>query len=215
MRTLRLAVHELRGISTTLHGHAGRLPADHPQAPGLVSLCAQLTDMTDELAAQAQPADACVLREEVVSAVDLLDEAIVAVSASLGPGRRHWRIGVDQRTALWADRRALRHVFGRVLTDAVRNTGHGDWIDIAVRPHAEGLAVVIADEGVGTANPDPAQIARSPDSRGIGLRLALARNLMAAHGGRLEIEAMAQVGTRVTLVFPAERLLAAEMVMTA
>ena len=44
------------------------------------------------------------------------------------------------------------------------------------------------------------------DSRGIGLRLALARMLVQAHGGTLEIEALAKIGTRVTITLPPERV---------
>jgi signal transduction histidine kinase len=131
--------------------------------------------------------------------------------------------------SLRCDRRALRHAITRVLTDAMRNTRHDDWIDIGIAARADGLAVVIADEGKGTATPEPAErnrvgahsgeagwdgagwqpeaaVMRAADSRGIGSRLALARGLMDAHGGRLEVEAWAGVGTKVSLVFPGSRV---------
>ena len=135
----------------------------------------------------------------------LAEEAAAAAAALLAPGRRHWRMPEAAAAWLWADRRALRHVLGRVLADAVRNTRNEDWIDIALRPVADGLALVVEDEGVGFAAPDGGG-AVAADSRGIGLRLALARSLMAAHGGRLEVEALPKVGSRVTLIFPASRI---------
>ena len=63
--------------------------------------------------------------------------------------------------------------------------------------------MAVQDEGSGLASTGAAAVA---DSRGIGLRLALARNLMLAHGGRLEVEARAGVGSRVNLIFPDARL---------
>jgi signal transduction histidine kinase len=51
-----------------------------------------------------------------------------------------------------------------------------------------------------------AGVALAADSRGIGLRLAVARDLMEAHGGRLEVEALPKVGSRVSLIFPVARL---------
>jgi signal transduction histidine kinase len=103
------------------------------------------------------------------------------------------------------DPRALRHMLSRVLADAVRNTRQDDWIDIAPDEQETDLTVVIADEGAGTATPEAGR--PSPrDSRGIGLRLTLARALMTAHGGRVEVEARAGIGTRVSLVFPETRV---------
>jgi len=104
-----------------------------------------------------------------------------------------------------------------VLTDAVRSTGHDDWIDMALCPHPEGTVLSVQDEGGGFATPGPSvspSVSPGPacgaDSRRIGLRLTLARGLMQAHGGRLEVEALAQVGCRVSLIFPAVRLRHAE-----
>ena len=67
------------------------------------------------------------------------------------------------------------------------------------------LSNLFEDEGTGLANPEPG-VPAPRDSRGIGLRLALARALMLAHGGHLEVEAAAQVGTRVRLCFPAAQV---------
>jgi signal transduction histidine kinase len=72
---------------------------------------------------------------------------------------------------------------------------------------ADGVALVVEDEGVGfAASGAGGGVALAADSRGIGLRLALARSLMEAHGGRLEVEALAKVGSRISLIFPAARL---------
>ena len=78
-------------------------------------------------------------------------------------------------------------------------------IQQAVPPPGAGRCVQVDEEGPGRARPEPPTGA-ARDSRGIGLRLARARSLMLAHGGRLEVEAAAQIGTRVRLIFPATRL---------
>ncbi len=101
-----------------------------------------------------------------------------------------------------ADARALRHALTRVLADAVRNTRHDDWIDVTARVQDGWFVLVVADEGRGGLT--PGAVPEGADSRGIGLRLALARSLVEAHGGRMEVESRAGVGSRVSLVFPAE-----------
>jgi signal transduction histidine kinase len=212
VRRLRLAAHDLRGIGMTLHGHADTLDeVGHLQA-GIALAATDVLDMADELQDHSsQPTAPRALHDEMLELGETLDEAIAGRVALLGPGRRHWRIapGVGQ-TRLRGDPRALRHVLSRVLADAVRTTRQDDWIDITLESRAGALALVIADEGAGLvagapmAAPDVA--AATSDSRGIGLRLATARGLMELHGGRLEIEAHRGVGTRVALVFPADRV---------
>jgi signal transduction histidine kinase len=210
LRRMRLAAHDVRGIGMTLHGHADQMEAaGDRRAAGIASAAADLMDMADDLQDHAvQPGTPRVLREEWVDLAAVLDEAIATVSAAILPGRRNWRVqGAVKGVCLRADLRALRHALTRVLTDAVRSTRDQDWIDIAARRGEDGWSLVVADEGAGTVASGSG--AQPRDTRGIGLRLTLARALMEAHGGRLKIEAHAGVGTRVSLVLPAERLAAA------
>jgi signal transduction histidine kinase len=208
VRRLRLAAHELHGTGMTLHGHAGHLTASgHPQAADITLLATDVLGMADEIQGQnIQPGAPRALHETTLGLGATLSEAIAGLMASLGPGRRHWRIaaGLDE-VILRGDLRALRHVLSRVLAHAVRTTRHDDWIDITLEPRGEAVALVIADEGAGGATPGDGR-AMPLDSRGIGLRLAMARSLMELHGGRLEIEARTGVGTRVALLFPAARV---------
>jgi len=211
-RLLRLASHEMRGIGMTLHGHADRLscPDEAVNAPahaiGLAAASAQILGLADELQDHTLPdLGLQSLREELVDPIEAMRTAVEATTLALEPGRRHWHVTASRDLYLWADRRALRHVLGRVLGDAARNTRQDDSIDLSVHEHPEGICLQIEDEGMGLARPEPGAV-NPRDSRGIGLRLALARALMMAHGGRLEVEAATQVGTQVRLIFPAARV---------
>ncbi len=202
LRLLRLTAKELREAGLRLHGQAGHaLAAGAPNAPVLGTVAAQLQSLADELQEQTQPQPReHVLREELIAPEPLLREAMATLQAALHPGRRQFRISAGAPDlCLWADRRALRHIFARVLADAACNTGQDDWIEIFVL-EAGGLIITIADEGAGLSASGAGQ-----GSRGVGLRLALAASLMQAHGGALEVEARAQVGSQVSLVFPAGR----------
>ena len=207
VRRLRLAAHDVRGVGMTLNGHADHLAAaGHADAAGIAGGAADLLDLADDLQDLTMDSSSPrVLREETIALGAVVDEAIAAVSSTILPGRRNWRVQPDLRPVhVRVDRRAIRHAITRILADAVRGTRHEDWIDIGGQLVGEEFSLSIADEGKGGLTPEA--LAMRQDSRGIGLRLALARALVEAHGGRMEVEAFAGVGSKVSLVFPGARL---------
>jgi signal transduction histidine kinase len=200
----------------TLQGHAEQCATATgcPQAPieaGLVAALRDLVALTDDLQDQIAPAVAEQgLRREQVLLEPALREAIAAVAAALAPGQRQWRLapGLAGYT-LDVDRRALSQVLQRVLGNAARHSRSGDWIEIGLEPRDDGLELVIEDEGTGLCAPARLAPPGQPESRGLGLGLALARRLVEAHGGSLAMQAVASVGTRVVLRFPATRVVSA------
>ena len=209
-RILRLFAHELQGLALTLRGHADHLQADdHPNAPVVGGVAAQLGGLADELEHHLMPqGERRALSCEPISLNALLSDAVDTIAIAISPGRRNWRVPDDLATdiLIWADHRALRQVLARVLGEAVRSSGHNDWIEINWASGTEGIVLLVEDEGSGPARPDAAATRTAADSRGIGLRLSLARTLMQAHGGTLDVEAIARIGTRVTLTLPPDRV---------
>jgi len=207
-RALQLFAHEMHGVALGLRGHVDRLAHDsHSAAPSLAVVTAQLDHLADELAQHVMPQGRSYqLACESVALAPLVTEAMTALQAAIAPGRRHLRIveAHPPDLVVLADRRALRLMLARVLGEAVRSSAQDDGIDISWQASARGVVLHIADEGAGTVLPGLAGLAQ--DSRGIGLRLSLARALAHAHGGALEVEAHAGVGTRVAIRLPAERL---------
>jgi K+-sensing histidine kinase KdpD len=148
---------------------------------------------------------------EVVSLSGLLAESIASLAAAMSPGRRNWRVprGEAVDLQLYVDPRAMRQVLTRVLGEAVRNSGHNDWIEINWAADSEGITVLVEDEGACLPGEDSVALQESLPrqiTRGIGLRLSLARTLVQAHGGTLDVELIEHIGTRVTMQLPAHRL---------
>jgi signal transduction histidine kinase len=235
-RLLRLSADELRVSAMTLLGHAGRLSAAAAavvgdsgmldQTAAIAAMSGHMLALADDLHDEATDVTGRrALHDEAIALDALLREVILAVVALVGPGTRNWQIDPAIATiVLRADRRALRQVLTRVLGNAARFTRHQDWIDITIerqdgeRQDGErqdgAIVLVIADEGIGLpAAPPPGAIAPAGNSRGVGLGLTLARSLMHAHGGSLQVESHARVGTRVSLTWPADRVAAPQPVL--
>ncbi|HEX7709681.1 MAG TPA: PAS-domain containing protein [Sphingomonadaceae bacterium] len=109
-----------------------------------------------------------------------------------------------------ADRRRLARAIGHIVENAIAATGKGGKILVDLSRQKAGARIVISDNGVGM---DPAQLARaldgtklSPDGkpaeRRQGLGLPLARQLVEAHGGKLELMSQKGAGTTVSITLP-------------
>ncbi|MDX6583283.1 MAG: hypothetical protein QOI10_2467 [Solirubrobacterales bacterium] len=99
-----------------------------------------------------------------------------------------------------ASRGAVREILDVLVDNAAR---HGDGtVRVEVRPLNGSLAIDVADQGPGIADPDRAFTRRSGEGHGIGL--ALARSLADADGGRLDLVDAGPPTTRFTLLLRAD-----------
>jgi signal transduction histidine kinase/ABC-type multidrug transport system ATPase subunit/GAF domain-containing protein len=111
---------------------------------------------------------------------------------------------------VWADHDRLEQVFVNLLGNALVHNPPGTRVAVAARVSGPGtVAVSVADDGDGM--PDevitaPAQAVRRPGTRhhGAGLGLSIAKGIVAAHGGRIELERAAR-GTCFRIYLPVEK----------
>ncbi|QZH75619.1 MAG: PAS-domain containing protein [Erythrobacter sp.] len=108
-----------------------------------------------------------------------------------------------------ADRRQLGRAMGNLLDNAISATPEGGRILVALNRRKSGARIVISDSGEGMK---PSELARAMDGYRLegsngrdgkrGLGLPLARQLIEAHGGRLEIQSEKGAGTTATVLLP-------------
>lgn len=116
----------------------------------------------------------------------------------------------DAGRKIEADSSQLHRAFSHLLDNAVAATGRDGRITIEIKPVREGTRVTIADSGVGMTQHEQARalegLRTSRDGmvmeRRQGLGLPLARRLIEAHGGTLELVSRKGAGTTVTVTLP-------------
>jgi signal transduction histidine kinase len=115
-----------------------------------------------------------------------------------------------------ADRRRMGQVLINLVSNAIKFTPSGGNVKVGAHRMASGVAIVVADTGIGIAAadiPKAFEVFRQIDSQlsrkyeGTGLGLPLARQLMELHDGSLTLESEINVGTTVTILIPAVRVI--------
>lgn len=105
----------------------------------------------------------------------------------------------------------LNQLFFNILRNAmlaITDAGRPGDIKILSEANEEGILIRIHDDGIGMT---PEQLEHAfepfyttrPVGSGIGLGLATARNIVLAHSGRISLDSKPDLGTTVTLFFPA------------
>ncbi len=97
-----------------------------------------------------------------------------------------------------------------LLDNARKYSGDSRLIEVRMWEHNAHVIIEVADNGMGVSPEQASKIFepfyRSPNGggqAGVGLGLYIVRNIMQAHGGRVEVESTPDEGSRFRLVFPA------------
>ncbi|MBF0563469.1 MAG: PAS domain S-box protein, partial [Alphaproteobacteria bacterium] len=115
---------------------------------------------------------------------------------------------------LFADERRFKQILLNLLTNAVKFSPNGQVTVRGTIDDGGAMAIMVADTGIGMG-PDDLRTVLEPfrqvDSKltrkeGTGLGLPLTKGLVDAHGGVFEIESQLNVGTVITVRFPAWRV---------
>ena len=110
---------------------------------------------------------------------------------------------------VFVDARQIGHVFSNLISNAVAHSKPGDEIVVAAEPHDGNVRFSVADRGPGIPAVFQSRLFerffRVPgsDPRGAGLGLAIAREIVTAHGGTIGVSSQPGQGTEFYFVLPA------------
>jgi len=104
------------------------------------------------------------------------------------------------------DAARLRRVLANLVANAIGHTPSGGSVRLAAQRTGSVIEVRVADTGAGI-DPDLAgrvfeRFVRAPGSKGSGLGLSIAKDIVEAHGGQIRIDSRPGEGTTVVLTLP-------------
>jgi two-component system OmpR family sensor kinase/two-component system sensor histidine kinase BaeS len=205
--------HELRTPLSVLQGRIeglvdGVYPRDDPQLLQLLDETHVLSRLIEDLRTLAlsdagvleldtEPTDiASLLRDIVRSAEAVADGKQISLHVNAAPAA----------VTLDIDAVRIREVFTNVLSNALRHTPAGGLVTVALSDSDERVTITVSDTGEGMPPEDVARMFdrfyKGSSSRGSGLGLTIARNLVTAHGGEITAASRVGEGTTVTVVLP-------------
>jgi len=219
---LSMMSHDLRTPLTTIYGNAQLLLEEVTDAQLLEAVrdirqaCElQMTMIGDILefarldSGRVQVSPRAISIGEIVSRA----EALVRVQAA-DAGVKLTSAGCDGVTAM-ADPNRLQQILLNLLTNAIKFTPPGGMIEIACSAEGERTRIRVRDNGIGI-EPDQLQrifspfvqldagpVSQSTTARGVGLGLAISRDLARAMGGDVTAESTAGTGSVFTIDLPA------------
>jgi two-component system sensor histidine kinase BaeS len=209
--------HELR---TPLNGLLLRIEAaqdevlDDPQhnLQAMHAEARRLGALIEDVEALAEAERPGVLmRHEQVDMAEAARERLAAHAAAFADAGIELRHELARDTLVAGDPARLAQVLDNLLTNALRYTDRGGTVTVAVGNDGDGVTVDISDTGVGIAAEDLPHVfdrfwradrSRSRATGGSGVGLAVVQRLIAAHGGRIEVDSQAGRGTSFHIWLP-------------
>jgi signal transduction histidine kinase len=200
--------------------------AIHALAQGAASDPQLLTDLTngmDEETGRLQHIldDLAHLHDQVLGALELdrkplnlsewLPKTLLTWQPAAQEKRLHWKMDIAQDLpTIQADPVRLEQVVGNLVSNAVKYTPSGRSVTVSAGKQAGEVWIKVSDTGPGIPAEEQKMIYmpfyRGDQGKrikqGMGLGLTIARDLAAAHGGRIELESIPGIGSAFTVYIP-------------
>ncbi len=165
--------------------------------------------------------DLAQLHGQVTGKIQLQEEA-VALSDWLPPLLLPWRAAAQEKGLHWQtnipldlptieiDPTKMAQVLGNLLSNAIKYTPAGGEVRVTAVAHTDHIAIAVQDTGPGI---DPTEhkrvfepFYRSTAQRrfpqGLGLGLNISQEIVAAHGGTLQLKSVPGEGATFTIILP-------------
>jgi two-component system sensor histidine kinase BaeS len=204
--------HEFRTPLTVIRGQAeaiadGVYPGDAAHVSPILDATETLDRLVEDLRTLVlTDAGSLVLHKEPTDLGALAADTVESFQTQAEAARLTLSAEVeDNLPPIQLDPARIRSVLGNLLSNSIRHTPAGGTVKVAVGESGDGLVLTVTDSGEGIA-PELLphvfeRFVKGADSPGSGLGLAIAHDIVAAHGGTLEIQSELGAGTTIRARF--------------
>ena len=209
--------HQLKTPLAALNIYNGLLQ-DGDMEPGAVKEFADLSEQElDRIEMLVQnllkitklDAGAIVLEKATENVADMMRDIELHFAYRARQEKKEIILSGSDHLSLFCDRDWLNEAIDNIVKNAFDHTESGATIRVAWNELPSGVQIVITDNGCGIHPEDIHHIFKrfyrsrfSKDTQGIGLGLPLAKAIIEAHGGLIEVESELGIGTSFIMNFP-------------
>jgi signal transduction histidine kinase len=205
--------HELRTPLTVIQGRLeglldGVYPRDDAGMEQLLEETRLVSRLVDDLRTLATVESGMLTLQREPTDLAMLAQDVVTAFATES-GKRQVAVRVDAPRDLplvSLDPLRIREVIANLVSNALRHTPSGGTVSVTVTQLDRQVQLSVADTGSGIDARDLPKIFdrfyKGAGSRGSGLGLTIARNLITAHGGEIRADSQFGKGTTITITLP-------------
>jgi len=145
------------------------------------------------------------LKFQVLEAIPFLEDTLVLMQPKAGERKIDLRLApISPDLVIHADEGRLRQVLINLLNNAILYNDPGGWVEVRAYQEEQWIILAVQDNGWGISPEDiphlfrrfyrGQQVQMRIQPRGAGLGLALAQEIIHAHGGEIKLETAGQPG---------------------
>ena len=211
-RLLADVTHELRTPLTVVQGNVEALidgvhPPDETHLRAILEETHVVSRLIDDLrTVSVAEAGALPLHRESTDLGALVRDIIASFDATAGAAGVTLAVDTTGNLSLDVDPVRIREVLTNVVANALRYTPASGRITVHATGFEHDVSIAVADTGPGIA-PDVLphifeRFTRSAESPGAGLGLAIAKSLVVAHGGTIDVRSEPGRGAEIRFTLP-------------
>lgn len=151
------------------------------------------------------------MRKEVVDLTELADDVVVSHEAFIEDSGLTIHLDAQPNVKTIGDSDLIKQAIANLVSNAVRYTDEGGSITISVAREGRMAVIAVKDTGIGLTPEEEKMVfsrfwradsGRAKESGGLGIGLALVKEIVDRHHGRVSVKGEKGVGSVFTLSFP-------------